>query len=57
MPKWKAGAKEFTVGVNFHQVRGYAATIPKPVIAHLAVKDRITFVIRGKKVEVRAAGP
>lgn len=55
MPKWKADAKEFTVSVNYHEVRGYAATIPKPVMAHLAHPVRITFVLRREKVEIRAA--
>jgi hypothetical protein len=55
MPKWKEGAKEFTVGVNFHEVRGYAATIPKPVMAHLSHPEKLTFVLKGRKVEVRAA--
>jgi hypothetical protein len=55
MPKWKKGAKEFTVGVSFHEVRGYAATIPKPVMEHLSNPERITFALRKEKVEVRAA--
>ncbi len=55
MPKWKAGAKEFTVGVSFHEVRGYAATIPKPVAEHLGRPEKITFTLRREKVEVRAA--
>jgi hypothetical protein len=55
MPKWKAGAKEFTVSVSYHETRGTLTTIPKPVVEHLARPDRITFVIRRGKVEVRAA--
>jgi hypothetical protein len=55
MPKWKKGAKEFTVSVNFHEVRGYAATIPKPVMAHLSHPGRITFTLKREKVEIRAA--
>ena len=55
MPKWKKDAKEFTVSVSFHVVRGYAATIPKPVMEHLAKPERITFHIRHGKVEIRAA--
>jgi len=53
MPKWKEGAKEFTVSVTFHEVRGYAATIPKPVMAHLDHPNRLTFEIKRGKVEVR----
>jgi hypothetical protein len=55
MPKWKKGATEFTVSVTFHEVRGYAATIPKPIMEHLAKPVRITFHIRRGKVELRAA--
>lgn len=55
MPKWKADAKEFTVSVNYHETRGTLMTVPKPVTEHLGRPDRITFKIRGKKVEVRAA--
>lgn len=55
MPKWKRDAREFTVSVNFHEVRGYAATIPKPVMAHLKHPVRITFTLRKEKVEVSAA--
>ncbi|MFY9716385.1 MAG: hypothetical protein WAK40_00380 [Thermoplasmata archaeon] len=57
MPKWKADAKEFTVGVNYSEVRGYQTTIPKPVAARLDNPEKVTFVIRRGKVEVRAAGP
>lgn len=55
MPKWKKDAKEFTVGVSYHEVRGYSATIPKPVMEHLSKPERITFTLRREKVEVRAA--
>jgi hypothetical protein len=55
MPKWKKDATEFTVAVTFHEVRGYAATIPKPVMNHLAHPARLTFEIRRGKVELRAA--
>ncbi len=55
MPKWKKDAKEFTVSVSYHEVRGYAATIPKPIVEHLGRPGHITYVKRGAKVEVRAA--
>jgi len=55
MPKWKEGAKEFTVSVSYHETRGTLTTIPKPVVDHLARPERITFIIRKGKVEVRAA--
>ena len=54
MPKWKADAKEFTVSVTFHEVRGYAATIPKPVMARLGNPAKLTFEVGRAKVEVRA---
>ncbi len=55
MPKWKEGAKEFTVSVNFHEVRGYQVVIPRPVAEHLGRPERITYVLRKSKVEVHAA--
>ncbi len=55
MPKWKKDAKEFTVSVNYHETRGTLTTIPKPVVDHLSRPEKITFVIRKEKVEVRAA--
>ncbi|MGH2638517.1 MAG: hypothetical protein ACRDF4_04445 [Rhabdochlamydiaceae bacterium] len=56
MPKWKEGATEFTVGVNFNEKRGYACAIPKPIIETLGKPDRVTFSIKGRgKVEIEAA--
>ena len=52
MPKWKKGAKEFTVGVNYNDKRGYQSTIPKPVIDALGNPEKIKFIIDGKKVEI-----
>lgn len=57
MPKWKADAKEFTVSVSYHETRGTLTTIPKPVVEHLSKPERITFVIRKGKVEIRRASP
>lgn len=54
MPKWKKDATEFTVGVNLNGVRGYQATIPKPVMERLEEPKQITFILHGKKVEVKA---
>ena len=55
MPKWKEGATEFTVSVGYSENRGYACTIPKPVIDALGEPDRITFIIKGKRVEIESA--
>jgi hypothetical protein len=52
MPKWKKGAKEFTVGVNYNDKRGYQSSIPKPVIDVLGNPEKIKFIIDGKKVEI-----
>ena len=53
MPKWKEGSTEFTVSVGYSEKRGYACTIPKPVIEALGEPERITFIVRGRKVEVQ----
>jgi hypothetical protein len=55
MPTWKKDATEFTVSVNFNEVRGYQTSIPKPVAEVLGRPERITYVVKGSKVEVRAA--
>jgi hypothetical protein len=54
MGKWKKGANEFEVGVNYHQVRGAQSSIPKPVIDALGRPKSIKFVIEGKKIEVKS---
>lgn len=61
MPKWKKNATEFTVSVNYHEIRGYQSSIPRPVIDVLGVHPEksgdpypITYVIKGKRVEIRA---
>ena len=54
MPKWKEGATEFTVEVGYSENRGYACTIPKPVIEVLGEPERITFIIKGKRVEIES---
>ena len=53
MPKWKKGAREFTVGVNFNEARGYQTSIPKPVAEAMGWPTSITYLIRGKRIEVR----
>jgi len=55
MAKWKEGAIEFTVGVGYSENRGYACTIPRPVIEALGEPERITFMIKGKRVEIEPA--
>ncbi|MGH2639048.1 MAG: hypothetical protein ACRDF4_07190 [Rhabdochlamydiaceae bacterium] len=55
MPKYKENASEFSVSVNYNEHRGYAATIPRPIMEFLGKPDKITYSIKGKKVEVEAA--
>jgi hypothetical protein len=53
MPKWKKDTKEFEVGVNYVENRGYSSSIPKPIIELLGNPDSIKFVIReGNKIEL-----
>jgi hypothetical protein len=55
MPKWRKDAKEFEVGVNFVERRGYSSSIPKPIIEILGNPDSIKFVIsKGNKIELVA---
>ncbi len=55
MPKWKKDANEFTVGVSFNEHRGYQTVIPKPVAEVLGRPEKITYAVKGKKVEIRHA--
>ena len=52
MPKWKKDAKEFTVSVNYNEIRGYQSSIPKPIIEALGDPDKITFVVDGKNIKI-----
>ncbi len=45
MPKWKKYSKEFEVGVNYVDWRGYLSSIPKPVMKGLETPNRIKFVV------------
>ncbi|HEV2119429.1 MAG TPA: hypothetical protein VGS11_04915 [Candidatus Bathyarchaeia archaeon] len=56
MPKWKKDATEFTVGVNYDEKRGAQSSIPKPVIDVLEKPERITFKLKGRRIEVEASG-
>ena len=52
MPKWKKDAKEFTVSVNFNTNRGYQSSIPKPIIDILGDPEKVTFVVKGKDIQI-----
>jgi len=54
MPKWKEGAKEFTVKVNYHETRGYQLNVPRPVMSKLDRPSKVTFVLRKSGIEMRA---
>ena len=55
MPKWKKDTKEFEVGVNYVENRGYSSSIPKPIIEILGYPDSIKFIInKGNKIELVA---
>ena len=56
MPKWKKDAKEFEVGVNYVEKRGYSSSIPKPVIEILGNPETIKFVVNeeDKSVTVKS---
>jgi hypothetical protein len=55
MPTWKKDATEFTVSVNFNEVRGFQMSIPKPVAELLGKPTAMTYVLKGNRVEIRAA--
>lgn len=41
MPWWNKDGKEFTVGVNYSDGRGYQSSIPIPVIDRLGKRNTI----------------
>ncbi|MDG6986040.1 MAG: hypothetical protein JRM73_04760 [Nitrososphaerota archaeon] len=55
MPKWKKDATEFTVGINYHPTRGAACSVPKPVVEVLGKPSKVTYIVKGKKVELKPA--
>ncbi|MCL4519869.1 MAG: hypothetical protein M1587_11810 [Thaumarchaeota archaeon] len=57
MPKWKEGINKYVVGVGYSENRGYACTIPRPVIQVLGEPEKIAFVVKDGKVEVLAEEP
>jgi hypothetical protein len=52
VPKWKKDAKEFEVGVNYAEGRGYSSSIPKPVIEILGNPSSIKFIIKDNGIMV-----
>ena len=54
MPKWKKDATEFKVSVNYHPTRGILVFLPKPIAELLGNPSSVTFVVKGKKVEVKS---
>jgi hypothetical protein len=57
MPKWKKNATEFTVGVSYSKEKGIQTRLPKPVADALGNPPSITFVLHGRKVQVKGGKP
>ena len=52
LPKWKKDAKEFTVGINFNEARGYQSSIPKPIIDALGDPKSLKFIMNGNLIKI-----
>jgi len=52
LPKWKEDAKEFTVSVNYNEMRGYQSSIPKPIMDLMGIPEKITFVVNGTNIRI-----
>ena len=52
MSKWKKNAKEFTVGINYNESRGYQSSIPKPIMDALGEPNTIKFEINGNSIKI-----
>jgi hypothetical protein len=55
LPKWKKDATEFRVGVYYHPTRGILVTLPRPIAELLGKPKSLTFIVRGKRIEVAAS--
>ncbi|MDN5847779.1 MAG: hypothetical protein L0H53_16060 [Candidatus Nitrosocosmicus sp.] len=53
MPKWKNDAKEFEVGINYVEGRGYSSSIPKPIIEKLGNPKRLKFVVNDNDIKLQ----
>lgn len=47
--RWQSDATEFTVGMNYAEVRGYQSIIQKPIVEMLGLRDCITFEVPAGK--------
>ena len=56
VPKWKKDAKEFPAHLRYNGGGGIQTYLPKPVAEHLGNPKTITYVIKGKRTEVKAGG-
>lgn len=54
VPKWKKNAREFTVGVNYNEKRGYQCSIPKPIMEVLGEPETVTFIMDNKQVKIKS---
>ncbi|MGI0037821.1 MAG: hypothetical protein ACRD99_05635 [Nitrososphaera sp.] len=54
MPKWKKDATEFEISVTSHELRGFQAYLPKPIMEMLGVPKTVKFMVKGKRVELEA---
>ena len=52
LPKWKENAKEFTVSVNYNEIRGYQSSVPKPIMELLGDPEKVTFVVNGDNIKI-----
>jgi hypothetical protein len=48
-------AKEFEVNVHYSDDKGTQVRIPKPILELMGKPDKITFVILGKRVEIKSS--
>jgi hypothetical protein len=54
LPKWKKDATNFTVRVNYHPTRGIQVFLPKPIMELLGNPPSLTFVLKGKRIELKS---
>jgi hypothetical protein len=55
VPKWKKDATGLAVSVNYHLTRGIIVFLPRPIAKLLGNPKSVTFVVKGKRVEVQSS--
>lgn len=54
MARWRKGLKEYSVSVADRGDKGAQIQLPRPLYEHMGRPSKITFVLEGKRIMVKA---